>query len=232
MENPANTPGEPAAVDSPLPGKEPPPKASWVNLIVDFGPLLVFFAVYKFYAPPSDANIELGVMVAVINGTIAFMIATIIALAVSKWRLGHVSPMLWLSTVLIFGFGLLTVFFGDPFWIQIKPTVIYLLFAALLFGGLLRGKAVLRYLLQSAFEGLDDTGWLKLSRNWAVFFVFLAGLNEVLRHSLSFEGWLQAKLWVFTTLSIGFTFAQLPMVLRHGLSLDARDDVVTNPPHE
>jgi intracellular septation protein len=126
-----------------------------------------------------------GAVVAITKSTVAFMVATVVALIVSKWRLGRISPMLWLSTVLIMGFGTLTVFLGDPFWIQIKPTVIYLLFAGALFAGLARGKAVLRMLLQSAFDGLDEAGWRKLSRNWAWFFLFLAGLNEVLRHTLS-----------------------------------------------
>jgi intracellular septation protein len=81
---------------------------------------------------------------------------------------------------------------------------------------------MLRYLLQSAFDGLDEQGWLKLSRNWALFFLFLAVLNEVLRQALSFDGWLQAKLWGFTTLSLIFTFSQLPMVLRHGLGETAK----------
>jgi intracellular septation protein len=203
------------------------PRSSWVNLIVDFGPLLVFFLTYRHFSPADDEN-SVGIVLAVTKGTIAFMIATIFALIISKFRLGHVSPMVWLSTTLILGFGALTVFFHDPFWIQIKPTAIYVLFAVVLFAGLLKGKPMLRYLLQSAFEGLDDTGWLKLSRNWAIFFVFLAGLNEVLRQVLTFGGWLQAKLWLFTALSFVFTFSQIPMVLRHGMG-EAKD-VVKNPP--
>lgn len=207
------------------------PKASWINLVVDFGPLLVFFLTYRHFAPASDAQ-GIGVVMAVTKGTIAFMVATVLALIVSRWRLGHVSPMLWLSTVLILGFGTLTVLLGDPFWVQVKPTAVYLLFAAVLLIGLARGKPMLRYLLQSAFDGLDEAGWLKLSRNWALFFLFLAGLNEVLRHVLTFDGWLQAKLWAFTTLSFLFTFSQIPMVLRHGMGGNATDEVVTNPPHE
>jgi intracellular septation protein len=122
------------------------------------------------------------------------------------------------------------VFFNDPFWIQIKPTAVYLLFAGTLFVGLLRGKAMLRYLLQAAFEGLSDEGWLKLSRNWAVFFLFLAALNEVLRQVLTFGGWLQAKLWLFTGLSFLFTFSQIPMVMRHGMGEDAEEEMIENPP--
>lgn len=210
---------------------KPKPKSSWINLAVDYGPLLVFFLAYRYFNPKDAGPQDLGAVVAVTKSTIVFMGATVIALVVSKWRLGHISPMLWLSTILIVGFGSLTVFLGDPMWIQIKPTAIYLLFAAVLFGGLLRGKAMLRLLLQSAFDGLSDEGWLKLSRNWAWFFLFLAGLNEVLRHTLSFETWLLAKLWGVTALSFLFTFTQIPMLLRHGLGAESEAEVEQNPPH-
>lgn len=207
-----------------------PAKSSWINLAVDYGPLLVFFLAYRWFSPKDAAGQNLGAVVAVTKSTVVFMIATVAALVISKWRLGHVSPMLWLSTILIIGFGSLTVFLGDPVWIQIKPTAIYLLFAGMLFGGLLRGKAMLRLLLQSAFDGLSEEGWLKLSRNWAWFFLFLAGLNEVLRHALSFDAWLLAKLWGVTALSFLFTFAQIPMLLRHGLGEEAETEVEQNPP--
>ena len=215
--------------DSQQPGAKP--KSSWINLLVDYGPLLVFFLAYRQFSP-KEADAGIGTVVAVTQGTIAFMVATIVALIVSKWRLGRISPMLWLSTVLILGFGTLTVLLGDPFWIQVKPTAIYLLFAGVLFAGLFRGKPMLRTLLQSAFDGLDDAGWMKLSRNWAFFFLFLAVLNEVLRHTLSFDGWLQAKLWGVTALSFLFTFSQIPMLLKHGLGAEAADEVEQNPPHD
>ncbi|MBB3360309.1 intracellular septation protein [Novosphingobium capsulatum] len=209
------------------------PKSSWVNLAVDYGPLLVFFLAYRHFSPDKSSDAGVGAVVAITKSTVVFMIATVAALIASKWRLGKVSPMLWLSTTLILGFGTLTVFLGDPFWIQIKPTVIYLLFAAGLFIGLARGKAVLRMLLQSAFDGLDETGWRKLSRNWAWFFLFLAVLNEVLRHTLTFDGWLTAKLWGVSALSFLFTFAQIPMLLRHGLgSEQGVEEAETNTPHD
>ena len=98
--------------------------------------------------------------------------------------------------------------------------------------GWYRGKALLKVLLEAAFEGLSDEGWLKLSRNWGVFFLFLAALNETLRVYLSFGDWLAAKLWVFMPLSFLFTFTQLPMLLRHGLSVEAEKEAVQNPPTE
>lgn len=209
---------------------KPQPKSSWVNLLVDYGPLLVFFLAYRWFSPKDAGDQSLGAVVAVTKSTVVFMAATVMALAISKWRLGRISPMLWLSTILIVGFGSLTVFLGDPVWIQIKPTAIYLLFAAVLFGGLFRGKPMLRTLLQSAFDGLSEEGWLKLSRNWAWFFLFLAGLNEVLRHAVSFDTWLLVKLWGVSALSFLFTFAQIPMLLRHGLGEEAEAEVEQNPP--
>ena len=206
----------------------PKPKSGWVNLLVDFGPLLVWFLTYRWFRPDEGGGI--GEIVAVTKSTLAFMAATLVALVVSKWRLGHVSPMLWLSTLLILGFGSLTVWLNDPFYIQIKPTIIYLFFAAVLFAGLLRGKAMLKVLLHTAFEGLSDRGWLLLSRNWAWFFVVLAVLNEVLRQVLSFDGWLQAKLYGFTALSFAFTLTQLRMLMRHGLGQEGQLEAETNPP--
>lgn len=203
-------------------------KSSWLNLAVDYGPLLVFFIAYR-WAKPGDGG-GIGEVLAVTKSTLAFMVATVIALIVSKWRLGRISPMLWLSSLLIVGFGSLTIWLNDPFYIQVKPTVIYLFFAAVLFGGLLRGKAMLKYLLQSAFEGLSDEGWRKLSRNWAFWFVALAIANEVLRQVLSFDGWLQAKLWGVSIASFLFTFAQIPMLLRHGLGEEDKVEVETHPP--
>ena len=204
------------------------PKTGWLNIAVDYGPLVVFLVVYKFASPGGDA--PLGELAAVIQGTIAFMIAAVIALVVSKWKLGHVSPMLMLSTALIVGFGGLTIWLRDPAFIQFKPTAIYLLFGVLLVGGWLRGKALLQTLLEAAFEGVDREGWLKLSRNWGLFFFALAGLNEALVQTLSFEDWLWAKLWVFMPLSFLFTFTQIPMLLRHGLSLEDKEEVLKDEP--
>ena len=202
--------------------------SSWLNVAVDYGPLLVFLAVYRLNAP-DDPN-PAGELVAIIYGTGAFMLAAVAALLISKWRLGKVSPMLWFSTALIVGFGALTIFFGDPVFVQLKPTIIYSVFGVALLAGFAMGRALLKILLEAAFEGLSDEGWLKLSRNWGVFFLVLAALNEGLRAYMTFEGWLWAKFWVFLPLTFLFTFANIPMLLKHGLSIEDADDVVKEEP--
>jgi len=215
-----------------IPATRKKPKSSWVNLAIDYGPVLVFFIAYRLARP--DGNAALAEVVAVTKGTIAFMIATVAALAVSKWRLGKVSPMLWVTTVLVIGFGALTVWSQNPVWIRHKPTAVYILFGVVLLFGWMRSKPTLKILLESAFEGLSDEGWMKLTRNWGLFFLFLAGLNEVFANDawFSFEAWLKAKLVVFLPLSFLFTFAHLPMLIRHGLAAEAKDEAATDLPHE
>ena len=201
--------------------------SGWLSVATDYGPLLVFLGTYRYLAP--DEPEAIAELAAIIKGTIAFMVAAVIALIVSKWRLGKVSPMLWFSTALIVGFGALTIFFGDPVFVQLKPTIIYTTFGIALLVGWRMGKALLKILLEAAFEGLSEEGWLKLSRNWGVFFLLLAALNEALRYYLDFEGWLWAKLWVFMPLSFLFTFTQIPMLLKHGLDVgqDEEEDEET-----
>ncbi|WP_298333168.1 inner membrane-spanning protein YciB [uncultured Erythrobacter sp.] len=209
-----------AETESPTETKPAP--SGWLNVAVDYGPLIVFLAVYRYNAPAEpNAASEL---LAIIYGTGAFMVAAVAALLFSKFRLGKVSPMLWLSTALIVGFGTLTIFFGDPVFVQLKPTIIYSFFGVALLAGFFTGRALLKILLEAAFEGLTEEGWLKLSRNWGVFFLALAALNEGLRTYMDFEGWLWAKLWVFLPLTFLFTFTQLPMLLKHGLDVGQNED--------
>ena len=178
-------------------------------------PVVAFFVAYKIFSPANHEQ-TLAEVAAVIKGTLAFMVGAVVALAISLLKFGRVSPMLWLSTALILFFGGLTVFFQDSLWIQLKPTVIYLIFGIALLVGWWRGRALLKVLLESAFEGLDDRGWMLLSRNWGWYFLVLALLNEVLRHFFNFQNhnfglWLQAKLYLFLPASFLFTFAHIPM---------------------
>lgn len=200
----------------------------WLNVLVDYGPLVVFLSVYLWFKP--DGENLVGQIAATIKGTGAFMLAAMIALAVSKWRLGKVSPMLWLSTGLIVVFGGITIYSGDQRWIQAKPTVVYTVFGIALLVGWKMNRAVLKILLEAAFEGLSDEGWLKLSRNWGLFFLILAGLNEGIVAFTDFETWLWSKFWVFMPLTFLFTFSQIPMLMKHGLGIEGVEEEEQNPP--
>lgn len=178
----------------------------WFGPALDFGPLLAFFVAFKLQ----------GIFV----GTGIFMATIIAAVLISKVKLGRVSPMLWLSAILVIGFGGLTIYFHDPKFIQIKPTIIYTLLAALLFGGLLTGRPLLKFVLEHGYKDLSEEGWMKLSRNWAWFFAGMALANELIRTSFSFDQWLAIKVWGATIATLVFALANVPMLMRHGMSLE------------
>lgn len=189
------------------------PKHGMLNFLLDFGPLLLFFIASKL--GHSDSDPKQGAIV----GTGVFMVAILIAAIVSKTKLGRISPMLKLTAALGLFFGGLTLWFHDERFIQIKPTLIYAFFGILLIGGWLRRKALLKYVLEAAYDGLDDIGWLKLSLNWGLFFLILAFANEAMRAMLSFDLWLTLKVWGVTILTFLFAMANIPMLLKHGLKL-------------
>lgn len=174
-----------------------------LGLVLDYGPLIAFFIAFKLQG--------------VFFGTGVFMAAMVVALVVSKWKLGRISPMLWISAILIVGFGALTIWFHNPVFIQKKPTIIYAGLGVLLIGGAMLGKPLLKYVLEAGFEGLHERAWLVLSRNWGLFFLAMAVLNEVLVRTLSFDTWLTVKVWALIPLSMAFGIAHVPYMLKNGL---------------
>jgi intracellular septation protein len=194
-----------------------------MRLLVDFGPLVVFFVTYKL----AGAGLH-----AILVATGAFMAAILISTLAALITFRKITPMLWLSTILILSFGGITLYFHDPKFIQMKPTFYYVVLAALLFVGLLRRKPLLRWLFGPIFPGLSEQGWLKLSRNWALFFVTLAIANEIMRATLDFDTWLTLKVWGVTIVSLLFAMANMPMLLRHGLEADAKKEVLEETPVE
>ncbi len=213
-------PGGPEPVPAP-----PPAKHGWLNFAIDFGPLLVFFLTYKV---TSGGDGAFAATSGAIKGTLAFMVAIVVAMIVSKWKLGRISPMLWMSGVLVLGFGALTLWFHDERFIVMKPTIIYAAFALLLLGGWLMKKPMLKYLLQSALDGVTERGWLLLSRNWGLFFAALGIANHVMYEliqagRMSFDAWLTIKVWGVTALSFLFTLTQLPVMMKNGLAVAEGD---------
>ena len=182
------------------------------RLLLDYGPLLVFFAVNFLGHGPALAR--------VVEATVAFMIAMVVALAASWLKTRHVSPMLLISGALVLVFGGLTVYFHDDRFIKMKPTLVYLIFAAILGFGMATGRPLLQSLLETAYPGLDAIGWRKLTRNWTVFFVAMAVANEVVWRNSSTDFWVGYKLWGAIPATLLFAVANVPMLLRHGLQAD------------
>jgi len=179
------------------------------KLLIDLGPLLVFFLV-NFLAPvPSFMKIFVA--------TGAFMVAMMAAMLFSAIRYHRISPLLWFSGIMVVVLGGLTIWLHDETFIKMKPTVYYLLVAALLAFGLATDRPLLQRVLGSTYPGLDATGWNKLTRNWALFFAFMAVLNEGVWRNSSTDFWIGFKLWGALPLTLLFAAANIPMLLRHGL---------------
>jgi len=189
------------------------------KLLIDLGPLLVFFVV-NFFAPVPDV---LKIFVA----TGAFMIAMVAAMIFSALRYHRISPLLWFSGIMVVILGGLTIWLHDRTFIQMKPTVYYALVSGLLIFGLLTDRPLLQRVLGSTYPGLDQDGWDKLTRNWAIFFGFMAILNEAVWRNTSWDFWIGFKLWGALPLTFLFAAANIPMLLRHGLM---KDDAVPAEP--
>jgi intracellular septation protein len=177
------------------------PMPTGLKLALDFGPLLVFFAANKF----GDVFIA----------TAAFMLATLIAMAVSWMKTRHIPPMLIFTGFIVIVFGGLTLWLQDATFIKLKPTLIYGMFAGILFFGLATKRSYLKLVLGEALPAMDDKGWTKLTRNWALFFVALMGANEVARQLLTTDQWVNFKVWGVTAATFLFAMAQAPLLAKH-----------------
>ena len=113
--------------------------------------------------------------------------------------------------------GGLTIWLHKDWIIKMKPTFYYALVSGLLWFGLATDRPLLQRVLGSTYPGLDETGWTKLTRNWAVFFAFMALLNEAVWRNSSTNFWVGFKLWGALPLTFLFAAANIPMLLRHGL---------------
>ena len=182
------------------------------KLLIDLGPLLIFFLV-NFLAPVPAA---LKIFVA----TGAFMIAMIAAMLFSAVRYRTISPLLWFSGVMVVILGGLTIWLHNEMFIKMKPTIYYALVAGLLGFGLATDRPLLQRVLGSTYPGLDEDGWKKLTRNWAVFFAGMALLNEAVWRNSSTSFWIGFKIWGAIPLTFLFAAANIPMLLKHGLMKD------------
>jgi len=182
------------------------------RVLIDIGPLLVFFLV-NFLAPVPSA-------IKIFVATGAFMAAMVAALVFAAVRYRYVSPLLLFSGVMVVVLGGLTIWLHNETFIKVKPTIYYTLVAAVLTFGLATGRPLLKMVLGSAYPGLDEDGWRKLTRNWAIFFAIMAVVNEAVWRNSTTDFWIAFKLWGAIPATLLFAAANVPMLIRHGLATD------------
>ncbi|SOC12575.1 intracellular septation protein A [Rhodobacter sp. JA431] len=185
---------------------------------LDFGPLLVFFVAFFLF---KDHPVELwgqsygGFVLA----TAVFVPVLVASMAVLWLLTGHLAAMQIATLVLVVVFGGLSIWFNDPRFFKMKPTLIYMLFAGLLGFGLWRRKPWLQLVMDGAIP-MQPAGWTILTKRLVVFFLFLAVANEVIWRNFSDTVWVNFKTFGLTILLMGFFAAQAPLFSRYGVEED------------
>ena len=176
---------------------------SFLKFIVDFGPLLIFFTIY--YKSGNDLTAAIPPLI------IATIIAVIIMYFVEK-KIPYV-PLI--GGIIISLFGGLTLYFDNPIFLYMKPTIVNIIFASILIiSKIFFNKNFLKFFLQTAFQ-LNEIGWNKLNFRWAYFFIFLALLNEIVWRTQPETTWVNFKVWGMLPITFIFTGLQLPLINRH-----------------
>ena len=173
------------------------------KLIIDIGPLAVFFIFYT----RSDLQ----------SAILPFMIATVIAVLFSYTLEKKIPVMPTVGAIIILVFGGLTIYFDNDVFFKMKPTIINLLFAGILYGGIVLKKPLLRYLLGAALK-LQDKGWSILTKRWIVFFVALAILNEIIWRTQSTDIWVNFKVFGILPITFIFTITQFSVIKKYQIN--------------
>ena len=176
-----------------------------IKLLVELGPLIAFFIAYR----------TLGIFWA----TGATMAATLLLVAVYYAMHRRLSVILTITATVVFVFGSLTLWFNDPRFAYIKPTIVNLIFAGILGAGLMRGRSLLKFVLGESMQ-LTDQGWRTLTIRWALFFAAMAGLNEIMWRFSAESTWAYFKFPGMLILNACFAMAQMGVIHRSAVKTD------------
>jgi intracellular septation protein len=173
---------------------------SFYKLLIDIGPLAVFFIFY------TRSGLQASIL--------PFMVATVIAVLLSYILEKKIPIMPTVGAGIVLLFGGLTIYFDNDIFFKMKPTIINVLFAVILYGGILINKPLLKYLLGAALK-LEETGWKILTQRWIGFFIALAILNEIVWRTQSTDVWVNFKVFGILPITFIFTMTQFPLIKKY-----------------
>ena len=194
-----------------------------LKFALELGPLVVFFLANSYGNQLAEAFPVLKALGGkIFVGTAFLMVAMVISQALSLWLTRHLAIMPLVTLFFVLIFGGLTLWLQDETFIKMKPTIVNLIFATILLGGLLFGKSLLAYVFDAAFN-LDEEGWRKLTFRWGLFFIALAIMNEIVWRNFSNDFWVSFKVWATMPMTILFMMLQLPLLKRHMIEEESSD---------
>ena len=173
---------------------------SFYKLLIDIGPLAVFFIFY------TRSGLQASIL--------PFMVATVIAVLFSYILEKKIPIMPTVGAGIVLLFGGLTIYFDNDVFFKMKPTIINVLFAVILYGGILINKPLLKYLLGAALK-LEEAGWKILTQRWIGFFIALAVLNEIVWRTQSTDVWVNFKVFGILPITFIFTMTQFPLIKKY-----------------
>ena len=173
---------------------------SFYKILIDIGPLAVFFIFY------TRSGLQASIL--------PFMVATVIAVLFSYILEKKIPIMPTVGAGIVLLFGGLTIYFDNDIFFKMKPTIINVLFAVILYGGILINKPLLKYLLGAALK-LEETGWKILTQRWIGFFIALAILNEIVWRTQSTDVWVNFKVFGILPITFIFTMTQFPLIKKY-----------------
>jgi intracellular septation protein len=192
-----------------------------LKLVLDLGPLLLFFVANsrpalfaQLLSPFLPQSLLAGEHAGIFVATAVFIPAVVLALAVSYALTRHLPTMPLVAAIIVIVFGGLTLALQNETFIKLKPTIVYALFGAVLLGGLAFGKALLGMVFDSVFN-LTAEGWNRLTVRWALFFFFMAALNELVWRTQSTDFWVAFKVFGAVPLTFVFAAAQYPLLQKY-----------------
>ena len=173
---------------------------SLYKLLIDIGPLAVFFIFY------TRSGLQASIL--------PFMVATVIAVLFSYILEKKIPIMPTVGAGIVLLFGGLTIYFDNDIFFKMKPTIINVLFAVVLYGGILINKPLLKYLLGAALK-LEEAGWKILTQRWIGFFIALAVLNEIVWRTQTTDIWVNFKVFGILPITFIFTMTQFPLIKKY-----------------
>ena len=190
-----------------------------LKLVLEIGPIILFFLAYRFAPYPEGATDEARQLAQVIFATSVFVPVTIAALAWSWISTRHLPKMAMITAVIVVVFGGLTIWLQDATFIKMKPTILYLAFGGTLGFGLLRGQSYLRYLMGEMMP-LQDEGWMIFTKRFALFFLSLALVNELVWRNFDTDIWVSFKTFFLPIATFGFIFSQVGVFAKYEIKDD------------